>query len=240
LPIQNIRFERLIEALSELKLRCIRASKLSGLFSWDENAVVYYSFEKGGNIFDGFFVRCDFRIGGKKPQICERLNQEFIGIVERLFGSFVEPKKVDDKKKLDLKKRNIIHDVAISYASEQLDYAQKVADLLKAKGVRVFFDRFFETKMWGKELASYLEKVYRDESQYCMMFISKDYVSKAWPTYELRCAISRSIESMSEYILPIRFDDSEVPGLLPTITYARADEKTPEQIAEMFMEKLKD
>jgi hypothetical protein len=98
--------------------------------------------------------------------------------------------------------------------------------------------------MWGKDLADYLMKVYHQQSRYCMIFISKDYVSKPfdmkYATYELKCAIARSIESMDEYILPIRFDDSEVPGLIPTIKYLNAKEKTPEQIADMFMEKLKD
>lgn len=240
LPDQDVDAERLIEALSELKLRCINAGKLSGLFSWEENAVVYYNFERFGNFFDGFSIRCDFRVGGKKQQICDRLNREFIKIIERLFGPFVNATKDNDKKKVDLKKRNIIHDVAISYASEQLDYAQEVANTLIAKGIRVFFDKFLETKMWGKDLPSYLKKVYYDESQYCMIFISKDYVSKAWPTFELELAIARSIESMGDYILPIRFDDSEVPGLVPTIKYINANEKTPAEIAELFMEKLKD
>ena len=115
-----------------------------------------------------------------------------------------------------------------------------MAGILRAKGVRVFFDPFFETKMWGKELPEYLMKVYYKESRYCMIFISKEYVSKAWPTFELKCAIARRIESMGEYILPVRFDDSEVPGLSTTITYLDANEKTPDQIADMFMEKMQE
>ena len=237
---QKIDTERLLEALSELKLRCIDASKRSGLFSWEENALIYYSFERTGNFFDKFFVRCDYRVGGKKKQICDRLNGEFVSVVERLFGPFAEATESSNKKKADSTERRIVHDVAISYASEQIEYAQKVAEILRVKGIRVFFDKFFETKMWGKELADYLLKVYYKESRYCMIFISKDYVSKAWPTYELKCAIARSIESMGEYILPVRFDDSEVPGLIPTIKYLKANERTPQQIADMFMEKLKD
>jgi WD40 repeat protein len=239
LPDQKVGNERLLEALSELKLKCVNASKCSGLFSWEENALIYYNFERTGNFFDGFFVRWDYRIGGKKKQICERLNQDFLSIVERLYGPFVEAKTGNNKKKVDLE-RKIVYDVAISYASEQVEYAKRVAEILESKGVFVFFDKFFETKMWGKDLADYLMKVYHQQSGYCMIFISKDYVSKAWPTYELKCAIARSIESMGEYILPIRFDDSEVPGLIPTIKYLNAKEKTPEQIADMFMEKLKE
>ena len=100
LPDQKIDAERLLEALSELNLRCINGSKFSGLFSWEENALVYYNFDRSGNFFDGFFIRCDYRVGGKKKQICDRLNQEFLSLVERLFGPSVEATKINDKKKL--------------------------------------------------------------------------------------------------------------------------------------------
>jgi hypothetical protein len=102
LPDQKIDAERLLEALSELNLRCVNGSKFSGLFSWEENALVYYNFDRGGNFFDGFFIRCDYRVGGKKKQICDRLNQEFLNVVERLFGPSVEATKINDKKKLIL------------------------------------------------------------------------------------------------------------------------------------------
>ncbi len=226
---QQVSMERLFEALSEQKLRCISASKLSGLFSWEENAIVFYNFDRVGNFFDGFSIHCDFRIGGSKKLIVDRLKQEFVGIIERLFGPSIEAKEESDKKKVEIGDK-YVHDVAISYASEQGDFAGKVAEILTSNGVRVFFDKYFKTKMWGKELAPYLQRVYRDESRYCLMFISKEYVSKAWPTYELKCAISRSIASMGEYILPIRFDDSEVPGLSTTMDYIRAKRYTADQL----------
>jgi len=239
LPDKEIDMDVLLRALSELQLRCIRASKRSGVFSYEENATIYYKFEKGGDPFEGSHLKCNFRVGGTKRSICERLSQDFLDIVENLFGPFLKVPQNDDKKKVDAD-RTIIHDVAISYASEQREYAARVAGILRAKGVRVFFDPFFETKMWGKELPEYLMKVYYKESRYCMIFISKEYVSKAWPTFELKCAIARRIESMGEYILPVRFDDSEVPGLSTTITYLDANEKTPDQIADMFMEKMQE
>jgi GTPase SAR1 family protein len=234
----DIDTETLLRALSELNLQCICASKLSGVFAYEENAIVYYNFEKSDDPFVKPHIKCHFRIGGKEKAIYERLGRDFLRIVDGLFGPFLEMTKSDDKKKVDTG-RIAVHDVAISYASEQREYARRVADILRAKGVRVFFDPFFETKMWGKELPEYLMNVYYKESRYCMIFISKDYVSKAWPTFELKCAIARSVESMGDYILPIRFDNSEVPGLSPTISYINANEKTPEDIAKMFMEKLK-
>lgn len=110
----------------------------------------------------------------------------------------------------------------------------QVADGLRSKGFEVFFDPFYESKMWGRDLSEYLMNVYYRQSRYCMMFISRDYVSKAWPTHERRSAIARHVESRGDYILPIRFDESEVPGIPPTTKYIDAIERTTEEIVRLF------
>ena len=57
------------------------------------------------------------------------------------------------------------------------------------------------------------------------MFISAGYVSKAWPKHERRSALSRMIQEQREYILPVRFDDSDVPGLPADTIYLSARAK---------------
>ena len=39
-------------------------------------------------------------------------------------------------------------------------------------------------------------------------------------------------------LLPVMIDDIEIPGLPKTVAYVRAKEKTPEQIATLFLQKL--
>lgn len=87
-------------------------------------------------------------------------------------------------------------------------------------------------------MAEYLADIYHNKSTYCIMLISKAYVSKAWPTYERQNVIARQIEQMGDYILPVRFDDSVVPGLVTTINYVRGTEKLPHDVAELFMKKI--
>lgn len=234
---QNIDVTNLLAALSDLKLQCIEVSKYDGLFSWEDNAVIYYSFERIGNVLDGFLIRCNYRIGGKNDKIQQRLRQEFLNLLEKFYGPFIEEQVQSDKKKVEAS-REIIYDVAISYASEQFEYAKKIADVLQAKGIAVFFDKFYEEKIWGRDLSEYLMNVYYKQSLYCIMLISRDYASKAWPTHERRSAIARNIEDMGEYILPVRFDDSEIPGLPPTIKYLDARKITPEEVAALFIKKL--
>lgn len=237
MPNKGIATEGLIEALSELKLRCINASKNDGLFSYGENAILYYRFENTGSAFDGFFLKANYRIGGKVPQICERLRKTFLAIIEQLYGPFQSLESSNNKKKVDTL-RELKYDVAISYAHEQRAYAEGVYNALKSKGIAVFFDKALEAQMWGRDMGQYLSDIYYNQSRYCIMIISKSYVSSAWPTHERQNAIARQIKQMGDYILPVRFDDSVVPGLTPTINYIRAQDRTPQELANFFMKKL--
>ena len=64
------------------------------------------------------------------------------------------------------------------------------------------------------------------------------YVSKALPNHERRSALSRMIEEKEEYILPVRFDDTRVPGLPTDVIYECARKHTPAQLATMIANKL--
>ena len=70
------------------------------------------------------------------------------------------------------------------------------------------------------------------------MFISAAYADKVWPTHERRSAFEKAIESKEEYILPARFDDTEIPGLHKHIGYVDLRRKTPIELAKLIMQKL--
>jgi hypothetical protein len=130
------------------------------------------------------------------------------------------------------------YEVVLSFAGEDRDYVEQVADLLKLNDVSVFYDNFEETTLWGKNLTEHLHKVYGSSARYCVMFISKHYAEKVWPTHERRSAFEKAIESKEEYILPARFDDTEIPGLHKHIVYIDLRKKTPEDLAKLIMQKL--
>ncbi len=64
-----------------------------------------------------------------------------------------------------------------------------------------------------------LAEIYQKRTRFVVMFISKYYVEKAWPSHERRHAQARALYAKEEYILPARFDDTEVPGLASTVGY---------------------
>lgn len=232
-PRQELNIARLIEALSELKLRCVNVLKHEGLFSWETNACVYYVIEEVGNAITGKFNKFTYYVGGTKEPITKRLFEEFSALIEKLYGPPVEDSERFKKKELD----SFEYTVALSYASEQGGYVEEVAQILRQKGVKVFYDRFEEARLWGMDLVDRFQKVYSVGSRWCMMFISKDYVRKAWPLQERQFALDRQLSEHGNYILPIRFDDSEVPGLSTSIHYINANKKTPIRLVELFLEK---
>lgn len=132
------------------------------------------------------------------------------------------------------------YDIALSFAGEDRVYVEQVADYLKEHGVNVFYDKFEVTRLWGKNLYNHLSEIYREKARYTVVFISKSYREKLWTNHELRSAQARAFQESREYILPVRFDDTEISGIELTTAYIDAKRITPIKLAEMIVEKLKD
>lgn len=130
------------------------------------------------------------------------------------------------------------YEVVLSFAGEDREYVERVAAILTEQGVSLFYDAYEEAMLWGKNLVEHLHKVYSGSARYCVMFISQHYAEKIWPTHERRSAFERAVAEKEEYILPARFDETEIPGLVKTIHYVDLRRKTPEQLADLILEKL--
>jgi hypothetical protein len=130
-----------------------------------------------------------------------------------------------------------VFDVCLSFAGEQRSYVELVARGLKERGYAVFYDADEQADLWGKNLAEHFEYVYRLASRACVMFISKEYAEKPWTKHERRSALSRALEE-DEYVLPARFDDTELPGLAPTIGYIDLAEFAPATLIDLLAKKL--
>lgn len=130
------------------------------------------------------------------------------------------------------------YDVALSFAGEQRSYVKAVAGRLHDAGVRVFFDEYETADLWGKNLYDHLDEVYSQQSRYCVLFASEAYKRKVWTDHERQSAQERAIKEKGEYILPVRFDDTKIPGLRDTIGYQDANKLTPLQLARLIVQKL--
>jgi hypothetical protein len=130
------------------------------------------------------------------------------------------------------------YDVVFSFAGENREYVEQVAKYLRSKDVKVFYDRFEEVSLWGKDLAEHFDSVYRRSGKYCIIFISKYYADKMWTRHERRSALARALQEREEYILPARFDATELPGMLPTVGYISMSDKSPIDFGKLILEKL--
>ena len=128
------------------------------------------------------------------------------------------------------------YEVALSFAGEQREYVEEVARALHSKGIAVFYDGFED--LWGANLPEVLHAVYEERASIAVMFISKEYVDKAWPRHERRSILSRAIQEKGEYVLPVCFDETQVPGLPTGVQYLLADQFSPAELASRIAGKL--
>ena len=128
------------------------------------------------------------------------------------------------------------YDVALSYAGEDRDYVEQVANALIRANYRVFFDVFEEADLIGRNLIDHLSEIYSKKAKFCVVFISSAYAKKPFPRLERQAAQSRALKSDEPYIIPVRLDDTEIPGLLSTVAFVKG--KTANALAQLVISKL--
>lgn len=145
-----------------------------------------------------------------------------------------------DRKQVDRPVNEQPFDVAITFAGSEREYAKQLAQRVRDAGFLVFYDDFYPEQLWGKDLISFFDHIYRKASRYCVMFVSAEYTNRIWTTHERRSAQARALqEKGGDYILPIRIDDTDLPGLPPTVGYLNIQQYNINQIADMLIAKLK-
>lgn len=132
------------------------------------------------------------------------------------------------------------YDVALSFASENREYVRAVAVALQNYGIKVFYDEFEQITLWGKNLYVHLDEIYRNKAHFCIIFISEHYLKKSWTNHERESAQARAFQTKEEYILPARFDNTEIPGVLSTVSYIDLQNITPKEFAQIIINKLKE
>jgi len=130
------------------------------------------------------------------------------------------------------------YDLALSFAGEDRHVAGRLTELLRFYGVRVFYHRHEQANLLGKDLYQYLQQIYRDEACFCAILVSKAYVNRLWTKYEPKQAQARASVESHEYILPLRLDDTEVPGISSATGCVDLRETSIEDVAEIIVKKI--
>lgn len=130
------------------------------------------------------------------------------------------------------------YDVVVSFAGEDRATAERFASLVKAEGFTVFYDFWEKADLWGRNLYQHLADVYSKKARYCVLFISAAYAKKAWTRHEMQAAQERAFRENEAYILPVRIDDTALPGIGETVAYLDLRRETIEEVAKIAVKKL--
>jgi hypothetical protein len=87
-------------------------------------------------------------------------------------------------------------------------------------------------------LAEELPTIYGEEAAAVVVFVSAEYVARNWTRHERRAALARAVGERREYVLPARFDDTPLPGLLSDMVTVDLRGRTPQRFAAMIAAKL--
>jgi TIR domain len=129
-------------------------------------------------------------------------------------------------------------EVAISFAGEDRGVASRIAELLTKRGIRVFYDKDEQAGLWGKDLYKHLAEIYFAKARFCLVLASSHYSKKIWPRHEIQNAFARALQENHEYILPLRLDDTAIPGIPPTIGHHDLRHSSIEETVDLIMTKL--
>lgn len=142
------------------------------------------------------------------------------------------------KRRKSKQARSYEYDACLSFARENRAYVRRVAEALRQRGVRVFFDEYAKVELWGKDLYGHLDEIYQHAARYCVLFISKHYARRLWTDHERQSAQARAFKEHREYILPARFDSTQIPGLRTTVGYVDLRKTSPRELATLIDKKL--
>jgi tetratricopeptide (TPR) repeat protein len=130
--------------------------------------------------------------------------------------------------------------VALSYPGEHREFVGRVAERLSERlgRERVLYDKYHEAEFARIDLDTYLQRLYHDESELIVVFFSENYERKEWPGLEWRAIRDVIKQRRESTVIPVRFDDTEIPGLFSTAGSLWVGDREPEVIADLVLQRL--
>lgn len=131
--------------------------------------------------------------------------------------------------------------VALSFPGEHRNYVANVANEVKKRlgAGSVFYDRDFTAQLARPNLDTLLQKIYLNNSDLVVVFVSANYEKKEWCGIEWR-AIRNIIKNKSDHALMfMRFDDTVISGLFSTDGYVDLREHSAVQAARLIVERVR-
>lgn len=132
--------------------------------------------------------------------------------------------------------------VALSFPGEKRPFVKKVAAELTAVlgRDRVLYDEYWAAEFARPNLDLHLGRLYGQESELLVPFFCADYEKKEWCGLEWRQMRELRKQKKDEQIMPFRFDDAPISGVLSIDGYIKVGERSPKHVAKLILERLKE
>lgn len=129
--------------------------------------------------------------------------------------------------------------IALSFPGEQRGFVEQVAVRLadQVGRDRVLYDKYYEAEFARPDLDTYLQRLYHDESELIAVFLCADYERKDWCGLEWRAIRNLIKKRQASTVMPLRFDDTAIPGLFSTDGYVWIGGRSPEEIADLILQR---
>lgn len=130
--------------------------------------------------------------------------------------------------------------IAFSFAGEVREFVEKTAHILSAQfgQDQILYDKFHEAEFTRWDLGIYLPKLYGQQSDLIVVVLSPAYDEKRWTGWEWVHIYGLLTKADGHRVLTSRFEYAHADGLSPAAGFMELDDKTPEQFAELILERL--
>ena len=130
--------------------------------------------------------------------------------------------------------------IALSFPGEKRDFVQQVADSLSSVLGKesVLYDHYLTAELARPDLDLYLGALYREQSELLVPFFCADYERKKWCKLEWRQMRDILFNIEEHRIMPFRFDDAPIAGVLSIDGYVKIGNRTPHEVAGLILQRL--
>ena len=130
--------------------------------------------------------------------------------------------------------------IALSFPGEHRDFVEQVAARLadRVGSDRVLYDKYYEAEFARPDLDTYLQRLYHDESELIAVFLCADYERKDWCGLEWRAIRDLIKRRQASTVMPLRFDDTAIPGLFSTDGYVWIGGRSPQEIVDLILQRM--
>ena len=133
-------------------------------------------------------------------------------------------------------KQSYEFDFSISFAGPDRPVADELAQKLAQRGLVVFYDEFYTSRLLGKQLDREFEWTFGRGTRFFVPLISRSYRERAWPQLEWAIACKEA-QHREDFILPLRLDDTPLLGMPDSVGFLDLRQLAIDRVVDILADK---